>query len=126
WQAAIAPVVRWARGRMAGRARGGRTPRPRPGGVRRKAARTPLRDRRPKGIFHGSHVRLTGGAVAEKGLFELFPEAFVARSRALLGAEADRFLEALASPPQGLRVNTLRLTVERFLELSPFELVPLP
>lgn len=64
--------------------------------------------------------------MAEKGLFELFPEAFVARSRALLGAEADRFLEALASPPQGLRVNTLRLTVERFLELSPFELVPLP
>ncbi len=47
--------------------------------------------------------------------------------RALLGAEADAFLAALAQPPRaGLRVNTLKLTPDRLLDLLPSSLVPLP
>lgn len=55
-----------------------------------------------------------------------FPEAFFERVGRLLGPEADAFLAALAAPPTGLRVNTLRLSPDRFLALSPFELAPLP
>jgi NOL1/NOP2/sun family putative RNA methylase len=44
---------------------------------------------------------------------------------ALLGHEAGRFFAALEMPEPGLRVNTLRLPAERFIEISPFELRPL-
>src|SRR5690606_37138828 len=49
-----------------------------------------------------------------------------ARMASLLGAEAGDFLRALADPAPGLRVNTLRLAPERFREISPFPLEPLP
>jgi NOL1/NOP2/sun family putative RNA methylase len=55
----------------------------------------------------------------------IFPEAFAARIEELLGDEARALLAALAAPPQGLRVNTLRLTPERFREISPLDLRPL-
>jgi 16S rRNA C967 or C1407 C5-methylase (RsmB/RsmF family)/NOL1/NOP2/fmu family ribosome biogenesis protein len=44
----------------------------------------------------------------------------------LLGPETDDFLAALATPAAGLRVNTLRLAPERFREICPLELAPLP
>jgi len=47
--------------------------------------------------------------------------------RALLGAEADAFLESLEGPPQvGLRVNTLKCSVREFERLSPWRLTPVP
>lgn len=55
----------------------------------------------------------------------LFPAAFIARMGNLLGDELEPFLAALADPPTGLRVNTLRLSPERFRAISPFELIPL-
>jgi len=51
-----------------------------------------------------------------------FPPGFVERARALLGAETDDFLRALAAPAAGLRVNTLRLSPTEFAALSPFAL----
>jgi NOL1/NOP2/sun family putative RNA methylase len=56
---------------------------------------------------------------------EWFPAAWVERMRSMLGDELDLFLEALADPPRGLRVNTLRVAPERFRHESPFELEPL-
>jgi len=47
--------------------------------------------------------------------------------RALLGVEADAFLESLEGPSQvGLRVNTLKCTPEQFERLSPWTLEPVP
>ena len=55
------------------------------------------------------------------------PVPFVQRMRALLGAEADAFLAALEQPSRaGLRVNTLKLTPYRLLDLLPSSLAPLP
>src|SRR5690606_29838820 len=42
------------------------------------------------------------------------------------GEELGSFLESLAAPDAGLRVNTLRLPPERFRGISPFDLEPLP
>lgn len=55
-----------------------------------------------------------------------FPPGFAERMARLLGDEIDAFLAALADPAAGLRVNTLKLTPERFRELAPFSLEPLP
>jgi NOL1/NOP2/sun family putative RNA methylase len=45
----------------------------------------------------------------------------------LLGNEYPAFIEKVQSvPAAGLRVNTLKLTVEKLLSLSPFDLTPLP
>jgi NOL1/NOP2/sun family putative RNA methylase len=43
----------------------------------------------------------------------------------MLGDEAEPFFRALTDPPAGLRVNTLRLTPERFRAMAPFPLEPL-
>src|SRR5512147_1490495 len=51
------------------------------------------------------------------------PPAFLARMQRLLKADYPAFLAALDGPPRtGLRVNTLKLTPERFAEISPFPL----
>jgi 16S rRNA C967 or C1407 C5-methylase (RsmB/RsmF family)/NOL1/NOP2/fmu family ribosome biogenesis protein len=56
-----------------------------------------------------------------------FPEEFRARMAELLGPqETAELLRALSEPAVGLRVNSLRLTPERFLEIAPFQLEPLP
>ncbi len=58
---------------------------------------------------------------------EPLPAAFVMRMRALLGTEAADFLESLnRSPHLGLRVNTLKVTPERFRSISPFPLEAVP
>jgi 16S rRNA C967 or C1407 C5-methylase (RsmB/RsmF family)/NOL1/NOP2/fmu family ribosome biogenesis protein len=56
----------------------------------------------------------------------LLPPDFTVRMRRALGRELEPFLAALADPPSGLRVNTLRLEPGRFAALSPFPLRPLP
>lgn len=54
------------------------------------------------------------------------PAGFVTRMSEMLGPDAELLLAALQSPPPGLRVNTLRLTSERFRAIFPFPLEPLP
>jgi NOL1/NOP2/sun family putative RNA methylase len=56
---------------------------------------------------------------------ELLPAAFRERMAALLGAEAEAFFEALLDPPGALRVNTLRISPERFRALAPWPIEPL-
>lgn len=55
------------------------------------------------------------------------PEIFEARMENLLGENYAAFRESLEHVSfGGLRVNTLKISVERFLELSPFKLRPIP
>lgn len=55
------------------------------------------------------------------------PPAFIARMRALLGAEADAFFASYARPTvSGLRVNTLKTTPGAFAAISPWPLDPVP
>lgn len=53
------------------------------------------------------------------------PAEFRRRAGEMLGEDAEAFLTALAAPPVGLRVNTLRLAPDRFAGISPFPLAPL-
>ncbi len=55
------------------------------------------------------------------------PAIFEERMENLLGEKYPEFREALEMPPLfGLRINTLKISVDRFLELSPFRLRPIP
>jgi len=55
------------------------------------------------------------------------PEAFLAKMKNLLGTEFDEFLKSYDdSKFQGLRVNTLKISVEEFLRICPFQLKPIP
>ncbi|MBR4636058.1 MAG: hypothetical protein IKO51_06800 [Clostridia bacterium] len=50
------------------------------------------------------------------------PAGFTERMKTVLGEEFDAFIAQYDLPPvRGLRVNTLRLSKERFLELSPWK-----
>jgi NOL1/NOP2/sun family putative RNA methylase len=55
------------------------------------------------------------------------PQQFLGRMAGLLGAEYPAFLASYnAAPSVGLRVNTLKITVDEFRRLAPFELSPVP
>lgn len=55
------------------------------------------------------------------------PGAFIEKMSKLLGDELDQFLDSYENEKiSGLRVNTLKITVEAFKELAPFDLVPVP
>ena len=55
------------------------------------------------------------------------PPVFLSRMAALLGDEYPAFLTSYDAPASvGLRVNTLKIGVEAFRELAPFELSPIP
>ncbi|PYG88862.1 NOL1/NOP2/sun family putative RNA methylase [Ruminiclostridium sufflavum DSM 19573] len=55
------------------------------------------------------------------------PEEFVKKMRELMGGEFDSYLQSYNKPRfYGLRVNTLKITVEEFLKISPFRLKPVP
>ncbi|MDP4097715.1 RsmB/NOP family class I SAM-dependent RNA methyltransferase [Paenibacillus sp. P96] len=55
------------------------------------------------------------------------PALFIERMRGLLGTEFDAFMTAYdAVPHTGIRVNTLKISVEDFMRISPFELRPVP
>jgi 16S rRNA C967 or C1407 C5-methylase (RsmB/RsmF family) len=56
---------------------------------------------------------------------EVIPTAFVQRMSSLLGSDLDEFLSRLRDPPEGLRVNTLRLRPEKLRQMVPFALEPL-
>ncbi len=51
------------------------------------------------------------------------PTAFVKRMEQLLGDEFEAFMAAYDHTPHaGIRVNTLKISVEAFKAISPFEL----
>ena len=57
----------------------------------------------------------------------LLPAAFVARMRALLGAEADAFLRSYDEPATvGVRANLLKLDPTRFRQIAPWSLETVP
>lgn len=55
------------------------------------------------------------------------PEEFCHRMNELLGGEYEDFLASYDQGRfQGLRVNTLKISVEEFIKISPFPLAPIP
>ncbi len=55
------------------------------------------------------------------------PPAFLERMHCLLGDEYASFLASYDAPPSiGLRVNTLKISVDAFRAITPFELAPTP
>ncbi|MGV2794621.1 rRNA cytosine-C5-methyltransferase, partial [Clostridium perfringens] len=55
------------------------------------------------------------------------PVAFLQRMEAFLGDQYDDFLVSYDNPRYaGIRVNTLKIGVREFREISPFELRPIP
>ena len=57
----------------------------------------------------------------------MLPPQFLSRMQHMLGAEYAEFLASYDQPPDvGLRINTLKLSVNDFQSLSPFDLFPIP
>ncbi|MCM3131729.1 RsmB/NOP family class I SAM-dependent RNA methyltransferase [Paenibacillus polysaccharolyticus] len=55
------------------------------------------------------------------------PLDFAERMQRLLGAEFESFIQSYEqSPHAGLRVNTLKISMEQFKEMAPFDLRPIP
>lgn len=55
------------------------------------------------------------------------PEEFVKKMQELMGDEFNSYLESYEKPRfYGLRVNTLKISVEDFIKISPFHLEPVP
>ncbi|MDF2987952.1 MAG: NOL1/NOP2/sun family putative methylase [Eubacterium sp.] len=55
------------------------------------------------------------------------PEEFVNKMQSLMGDEFNSYLESYKKPRfYGLRVNTLKISVDEFLKISPFHLEPVP
>ncbi len=55
------------------------------------------------------------------------PKAFDARIKEQLKDEYDAYIKCLSDPMyHGIRINTRKISVEKFLEISPFELTPVP
>lgn len=55
----------------------------------------------------------------------ILPEKFVSRARAALGEDAERLFSCYSQKPyKGIRVNSLKLSVEEFKQISPFKAEP--
>ena len=55
------------------------------------------------------------------------PDSFTEQMKKMLGSEFEDYLDALDKPMyHALRVNTLKISVEDFLNISPFKLTPVP
>ncbi|WP_340019949.1 RsmB/NOP family class I SAM-dependent RNA methyltransferase [Paenibacillus sp. FSL H3-0457] len=55
------------------------------------------------------------------------PLIFAERMKSLLGDEFEQFMKSYEqSPHAGLRVNTLKISMEQFDEIAPFDLKPIP
>ncbi len=55
------------------------------------------------------------------------PQEFLARMEALLGDDYPAFLQSYEEPRRyGLRVNTLKISVDEFQRMAPFHLTPIP
>ena len=59
-------------------------------------------------------------------MIEQIPQAFLDRMKEMLQEDYPAFLKHYEQPKHaGLRVNTLKISVEDFLKISPFHLKPL-
>ena len=55
------------------------------------------------------------------------PQEFLERMERMLGEEYKEFLRTYEEPRKfGLRVNTLKISVDEFVKLAPFHLMPIP
>ena len=55
------------------------------------------------------------------------PEKFTEQMKNMLGDDLPNYIEALDRPMyHALRINTLKISVEDFLKISPFKLTPVP
>ena len=55
------------------------------------------------------------------------PAEFLSRMRGMLGKDFDVFVKSYESPSQrAIRVNTLKIPVEKFKRISPFSLEQVP
>lgn len=55
------------------------------------------------------------------------PHMFTERMNRLLGDQFESFMQSYEqSPHAGLRVNTLKISMEQFKEIAPFDLRPIP
>lgn len=55
------------------------------------------------------------------------PEEFKSRMKRLLGGDYDAFIACFDEPPvRGIRVNTLKVSVERFVQICPWSIEPAP
>lgn len=55
------------------------------------------------------------------------PSPFLAKMKSLLGENYDNFMKSYEQGPNaGIRVNTLKISREEFMKLSPFDLAPIP
>lgn len=55
------------------------------------------------------------------------PSPFLAKMKSLLGENYDNFMKSYEQAPNaGIRVNTLKISREEFMKLSPFYLAPIP
>ncbi|WP_379153733.1 RsmB/NOP family class I SAM-dependent RNA methyltransferase [Paenibacillus sp. sgz5001063] len=55
------------------------------------------------------------------------PGTFMQRMKEMLGPEYEQYAESYKETPYGgIRANTLKITVEKLLALSPFKLAPIP
>ena len=58
---------------------------------------------------------------------EQLPQEFLERMEHMLGEEYPGFLQSYEEPRKfGLRVNTMKISVEEFQRLAPFHLTPIP
>ena len=58
---------------------------------------------------------------------EQLPSSFLSRMEQMLQEEYPAFYKSYEAPRKfGLRVNTNKISVEKFLEISPFSLTPIP
>ena len=58
---------------------------------------------------------------------EQLPQEFLERMERMLGEEYPAFLQSYEEPRKfGLRVNTMKISVEEFRSLAPFHLTPIP
>ena len=60
-------------------------------------------------------------------MIEQLPKAFLSRMEDMLQDEYTAFIKSYENPRHfGLRVNTLKISVEEFLKINPFHLTPVP
>lgn len=60
-------------------------------------------------------------------MLERIPSSFLIKMETLLQAEYSEFIHTYHDVAQkGLRVNTLKISIEQFLDLAPFQLEPIP
>lgn len=65
--------------------------------------------------------------MSEKNDIDFLPESFLKKMETLLGSEYDEYIDCFSKKRIfGLRVNTRKISVEKFLSVAPWPLEPIP